>query len=77
MKKFLFAGVALIALGGAASAADLAVKARPLPAAPVFTWTGFYIGGHVGAAGEPKNGMPCQCNSARPRRASFRSPAVT
>jgi outer membrane immunogenic protein len=48
MRKFLLAGVALTALlGGAASAADLAVKARPMPA-PVFTWTGFYIGAHLG-----------------------------
>ena len=45
MKRFLLAGAALIALlGGSASAADLAVKARPLPPAPVWSWTGFYIG---------------------------------
>lgn len=35
---------------GAASAADMAVKATPyVAAAPVFTWTGCYIGGHAGA----------------------------
>lgn len=35
---------------GAASAADMAVKARPMPAPPVMTynWTGCYIGGNVG-----------------------------
>jgi outer membrane immunogenic protein len=45
MKKFLLSGAALLALlGGSASAADLAVKARPLPPAPVYSWTGFYIG---------------------------------
>jgi outer membrane immunogenic protein len=55
MRKFLLAGVALTALlGGAASAADLAVKARPMPA-PVFSWTGFYIGGHGGCAHERKD----------------------
>ena len=45
MKKFL-AGVALAALlGGSASAADLAYKARPLPPPiPVWSWSGFYIG---------------------------------
>ena len=35
---------------GSAYAADMAVKARPLPPAPVWTWTGFYIGGNVGGA---------------------------
>ena len=35
---------------GLANAADLPVKARPLPPPPVFSWTGFYIGAHVGGA---------------------------
>jgi outer membrane immunogenic protein len=37
---------------GLANAADIPVKARPLPPPPppVFSWTGFYIGGHVGGA---------------------------
>jgi outer membrane immunogenic protein len=35
---------------GAASAADLAVKAAPYVApTPIFTWTGCYIGAHAGA----------------------------
>jgi len=41
----------LLALGltGTASAADMAVKARP--AAPIpFTWTGCFVGGHLGGA---------------------------
>jgi outer membrane immunogenic protein len=53
MKKALIAVIALLALGtGAASAADLPVKAPPAPvyAPPIFTWTGFYIGGNIGAA---------------------------
>lgn len=54
MKKILLSGVALAALFAAApaSAADVPVrqqqqyyKAAP---APVFNWTGFYFGGHVG-----------------------------
>ena len=53
MKKTLLAGVALIALlGTSAGAADLArpvYKAAP-PPAPIWSWSGFYIGGHVGAA---------------------------
>jgi outer membrane immunogenic protein len=38
-------GSVLVGLGamGAASAADMAVKARPMPA-PIYSWTGFYIG---------------------------------
>ena len=44
----LLAGVAAVAgLGYSASAADLAVAPAPVA---VPTWTGFYIGAHVGAA---------------------------
>jgi len=47
----LLAGIAAVAgLGYSASAADLAVKAAPLPPAP--SWTGLYIGVHGGAAWE-------------------------
>jgi outer membrane immunogenic protein len=56
MKKFLLGTVALIALSATAPAvaADLAArpytKAPPFVAAsPIYNWTGFYIGGHVGA----------------------------
>lgn len=54
MKKILLSGVAIAALFAAApaSAADVPVrqqqpyyKAAP---APVFNWTGFYFGGHIG-----------------------------
>lgn len=49
--KKTIAGIAAIgtlALAGAASAADL--PARPIvKAPPVFSWTGFYVGGQVGA----------------------------
>jgi opacity protein-like surface antigen len=39
-----------IACAGAASAADMAVKAAPYAApAPVFSWTGCYVGVHGGA----------------------------
>src|SRR6476659_5311209 len=51
MKKFLLGTVGLLALGmGApASAADMAVKAAPPPyVAPIYNWTGFYIGGNGG-----------------------------
>jgi len=55
MKKLLLAGVAGIALavGAPANAADLGprptYKAPPVVApVPIFTWTGCYIGGHIG-----------------------------
>jgi outer membrane immunogenic protein len=51
VKKFLIAAFAAATLSGApALAADMATKAPPKAAipAPVFTWTGFYVGGNVG-----------------------------
>jgi outer membrane immunogenic protein len=55
MKKFLLATVALVALGATvpALAADLSARNAPYtkaPAyvAPLYNWTGFYIGGHLG-----------------------------
>jgi len=52
MKKLLLATVGLMAIGIAApaSAADMAVKAAPPPPviAPIYNWTGFYIGGNGG-----------------------------
>jgi outer membrane immunogenic protein len=53
MKMLLLAGVGLIALGMAtpASAADMAVKAPPPPVvAPIYNWSGFYIGANGGYA---------------------------
>src|SRR5437667_7503625 len=50
MKKFLLAAVALSAvLGGSATAADLAVNPGYRVPPRVWSWTGFYIGAHVGA----------------------------
>src|SRR3954467_9766636 len=54
MKKLLLSSVALFGLSAAAMAADLPrrqyVAPAPVPvvAVPVFTWTGFYIGGNAG-----------------------------
>jgi outer membrane immunogenic protein len=55
MKKLLFATVALVALGATvpALAADLPARTytkAPAYAAPLYNWTGFYIGGHIGGA---------------------------
>jgi outer membrane immunogenic protein len=54
MKKLLLGTVALVALGAApALAADLAARPytkAPAYASPVYNWTGFYVGGHIGGA---------------------------
>ena len=60
MKKFLLGAIGMIALGTAApaSAADLAArpytKAPPPVVAPIYDWTGFYIGGN-GGWGQSRN----------------------
>jgi outer membrane immunogenic protein len=48
MKKLLTAIAALGLIGTPAFAADMAVKAPPPAPAPVYTWTGFYLGGNIG-----------------------------
>ena len=55
MKRLLLASVGLVALGIAvpASAADLPRRGpavAPVAVAPIYNWTGFYIGGHIGWA---------------------------
>ena len=53
-RKILLASVGALALtGSAALAADLPSRAPPpvyLPPAPIFTWTGIYVGGQIGYA---------------------------
>jgi outer membrane immunogenic protein len=53
MKKLVLISTALAALIGPATAADLArpIYRRPVVvAAPVYSWTGFYVGGNVGGS---------------------------
>src|SRR6478735_6475387 len=55
MKKILLAAVAMTSLAlGSSYAADLPVRgpmtATPMPAVPVYNWSGIYIGGHIGGA---------------------------
>jgi outer membrane immunogenic protein len=56
MKKLHLAAVALAALGATATANAADLGARPYygkaPAyvAPIYNWTGFYVGGHLGGA---------------------------
>jgi len=50
MKKFLLGTVALMAFATTASAADLPARVytKAPVVAPVYDWSGFYLGGHVG-----------------------------
>jgi outer membrane immunogenic protein len=63
MKKFLLGTVALVALGATvpALAADLAARPAytkaPAYVQPIYNWTGFYIGGHIGGAFDGNNGF--------------------
>ena len=63
MKKILLATVALVAVGAAAPALAADLAARPYtkaPAyvpAPIYNWTGFYIGGHIGGAFDGNSGF--------------------
>ena len=53
MRALLLSTVALATLAGSAFAADLpSRKEAPvyIAPAPAFSWTGFYIGGDIGAA---------------------------
>ncbi len=52
IRKVLLSTVAIVAISGTAFAADLPSRRAPPvfvpPPIPVFTWTGFYIGGDIG-----------------------------
>src|SRR5579871_1300289 len=52
-KGFLLATAGGLAMAPGAQAADMLVKAPLMPAAP--SWTGFYLGGNVGAAWQNMN----------------------
>lgn len=51
MKRIALGALLALGLAAPASAADMRmpVKAPPPIIAPIFTWTGFYLGGHLGA----------------------------
>src|SRR5436309_14412925 len=61
MKKILLASACLLALTGAASAADLAARPytkAPVAMASVYDWTGFYLGIVGGGAWEDSSTDP-------------------
>ena len=49
MKKSIWgAALAFVFFTGAVLAADMPVKAPPVPVVSVYNWTGFYVGGNIG-----------------------------
>jgi outer membrane immunogenic protein len=59
-------GLAVAALPSIASAADMPLKAPPRVAAAVYNWTGFYIGGHVGAGWDDQTHVRLIANANYP-----------
>jgi outer membrane immunogenic protein len=78
MRKLLVAAAALAALvGSPALAADMAapVYKAPIPPAPVWSWTGFYIGVNAGWKGINSAGMTSAPNDAA--TAGFNGACIT
>jgi outer membrane immunogenic protein len=75
MKKFLLGTVALFALGSvSAVAADLPARTytkAPVYAAPVYNWTGIYVGAHIGGAFNDSNGIGVAGFTTNSNRGSF------
>jgi len=57
MKAVILSGIAAVAIASSAFAGDLAPPPAPVAAAPVApSWTGFYLGGNIGAVVESASG---------------------
>jgi outer membrane immunogenic protein len=59
MKNLLLSSVALVGMTAGALAADLPARAAPppmVPAVPLFTWSGFYVGVNAGYAWQDDGG---------------------
>lgn len=79
MKHLALGIIAAIGLSTAAQAADMPVKARPAPVA-IFSWTGFYVGAHVGGMWADKDWtercsalIPAACVTPENPAAPFRT----
>jgi outer membrane immunogenic protein len=77
--KLISAALAVSAIVGigSASAADMAVKARPMPPPlTIYNWTGFYIGGNIGGAFDNRSSEdPSGLFLATPRDSATAFPA--
>ena len=93
MKRILGAALGMIATSGGAFAADMPVYKAPVSTpAPAYSWSGLYVGGHIGGAwsnndwflpNDPMNsvaqqplGTPSRAPS-RVRRRAWRPPSCT
>jgi outer membrane immunogenic protein len=75
MKRHLIGVVLIAALGTApAVAADMAFKAAAVPV-PVWTWTGFYVGGNVGYSWGPWSSTNTAGNTNFPTGTGFTNTA--
>jgi outer membrane immunogenic protein len=69
MKRILAAAFAL-SFGGTAFAADMPVPYKALPVAPVFSWTGCYLGGNGGGGRAQDDWQPAGALALGPVRAN-------
>jgi outer membrane immunogenic protein len=76
MKKLLMAGLALASLTGVSYAADMPVKARPMPVA-IYSWNGFYIGGNAGYSWGRANTDQIDSTAATSTTRCFRTLSTT
>jgi outer membrane immunogenic protein len=75
LRNILLSGAAIAALSTTAFAADLpsrkAPPVEPYVAAPIFTWTGFYIGANAGASFGGNRGIDASGAFLAPANAAF------
>jgi outer membrane immunogenic protein len=70
MKKSLLVLAGAVALAGSATAADMPAAYKASPPAPVFTWTGCYLGGNGGGGRAHNDWQPLTGLALAPVRAS-------
>lgn len=70
MKKSLLVLAGAVALAGSATAADMPAAYKASPPAPVFTWTGCYLGGNGGGGRAHNDWQPLTSLALAPVRAS-------
>lgn len=69
--KLAFAAGILLGLGGAASAADMALKARPVVAPIIYNWQGCYIGANAGGGWSRMDSERFQTDLVSPAFANY------